>query len=290
MYLPTIVSLKLSITILLLRFAQEPIHRHTIIATMSFYALCGFSFIFIVIYQCRPIAFLWDNSLHGKCIDRDTFVVLIFGNAVVSFITDGIFAIIPIVMIWNIQMNKKTKFSTGLVLSLGLSTSLINISRFFFIKSLKTMVNRPYKFYPIGFLSTLEIGVGVIAASLATIRPLLQRISNSFCNFTDYVRSTRQSTTRSHTETNTDTLSIKFGKSANVTHGTRGYSEDETHAIVTTTTKIDQSDIEAWAAICSATHIRAAIETEALKKACMKRNSVSRGNDDATSEIWQVVS
>jgi len=188
-------------------------------------------------------------------------------------------------------MSKKAKISTGIVLGLGLTTGIVNICRFFIIESSITTVNAPYHFYPMVLLSTLEIGIGITAASLATIRPLLWRISKSFGDFKNYRRSAQQNRTRSDVETSISTTSINFGKGSTIPYRMdRDHSEEDTHTTAMTGTRIEQSDIEEWAALCSATHIRAANETEALKKACVKRNSVSGSYEDGTSDMYQVFS
>ena len=97
-------------------------------------------------------------------------------TTVIGMITDALFAIFPIFLVLNLQMDKKTKISLAFVLSLGLGTSGINLARLTFIHAFDSETNVPYKVYPICLTSALEIGFGIIATSLATIRPLLRRL------------------------------------------------------------------------------------------------------------------
>ncbi|KAL3417896.1 integral membrane protein [Phlyctema vagabunda] len=177
---------KLSIAIMLLRLAQSRTHRFIILGTAAFYTACGIAFVVVASLQCSPINRYWDPSVAGSCMSRDVFANLMYTNATISLVTDGIFAILPTFLIWNAKMNRRTKISVGVVLGLGISTSGVNIARMTFIKGLVNKTDPSYDLYPISFTSILEVALGITSASLATLRPLLRIITiklNSWSSF-----------------------------------------------------------------------------------------------------------
>jgi hypothetical protein len=142
-YITCTVTLKLSITILLLRIAtKKGLYRIIILSTAIFYFICGLVFFFILMFQCIPVSSYWDlapfPSAPHNCIPRPVFAKLIQVNAAISLVTDGVFAIVPIIMISQTQMNLRMKISAGAVLGLGLTTVIVNIARFFYIPGLGT--------------------------------------------------------------------------------------------------------------------------------------------------------
>lgn len=132
--------LKLSIATLLYRLAfNRSSIRKVVSATAIIYTVAGVVFVAVQTFQCFPISLFWelsaDPSQPRSCIPRDKFVILVALNAIISLISDGIFAVIPIFLIWNLRMDVRTKVSVGFVLGLGLSTSVINITRLFYMKA-----------------------------------------------------------------------------------------------------------------------------------------------------------
>ena len=56
----------------------------------------------------------------GSCIDKDSIPDAAIAHSVVSFLGDWILGLMPIVLLWDLQMNLRTKVSVIIVLSLGL--------------------------------------------------------------------------------------------------------------------------------------------------------------------------
>jgi hypothetical protein len=80
------------------------------------------------ILQCNPVRYTWDKpamdtvdaagniSLGGTCIDSRTFILT---SCALSIFMDLIIIPIPTVMVWNLQMEFKTKMLVVIVMSLG---------------------------------------------------------------------------------------------------------------------------------------------------------------------------
>ncbi|BCS01410.1 uncharacterized protein AKAW2_51751A [Aspergillus luchuensis] len=77
----------------------------------------------------------------------------------------------PAVLIWHLQMDRRTKIALAGVLSLGALESVAVIIRIPYLHTYHD-TNLLYATYQIDFWSIIEIGIGITAGSLATLRPL----------------------------------------------------------------------------------------------------------------------
>lgn len=72
-----------------------------------------------VFFQCQPLAFTWGGVTEGKCMEPANLKFAAFFNSSVAVLTDVVFALLPIPMLWNVQMNWRIKMALGAILSLG---------------------------------------------------------------------------------------------------------------------------------------------------------------------------
>jgi hypothetical protein len=114
-------ALKFSIGIFLLRIAVVRTHRIIIWFTVAVLELYGFSYFFIFVLQCRPSSYFWTQYTGGKgsCINPNTTVLATYVYSAVSCAADWTLGIIPIFLVWNLQMNARTKFAVAVILALG---------------------------------------------------------------------------------------------------------------------------------------------------------------------------
>lgn len=88
----------------------------------------GISTSLVNILQCTPVEYGWrrpamdtmgpDGKLipGGKCIDSRTFILT---SCALSIFMDIVIIPIPSIMVWNLQMDRKTKMLVVVVMSLG---------------------------------------------------------------------------------------------------------------------------------------------------------------------------
>lgn len=74
-----------------------------------------------VLSQCKPLAFNWDPSVPGgSCFDPTQMKIGAFVHSSLTFVTDFIFAIVPVAMLWAVKMDLKVKLAVVGVLALGI--------------------------------------------------------------------------------------------------------------------------------------------------------------------------
>ncbi|KAH6653190.1 hypothetical protein BKA67DRAFT_518913 [Truncatella angustata] len=112
---------KLSVGLFLLRLTPSARYARFIWGTMIFTILSAIGNFLTVFFQCQPLAFTWDTSIPGgSCIPSANLKFAAFFNSGVSVLTDLIFALLPVPMLWHVQMNWKVKSAVAGILSLGI--------------------------------------------------------------------------------------------------------------------------------------------------------------------------
>jgi hypothetical protein len=118
-YLLTQIFLKISLGLFFLRVVIRTGQRRFIIATIAFCTIINTYHIFFVIFRCGDPRMVAENQHAGKCVASHIGLALAYEQAAVSTLTDVIFAVLPIPLLWNATMDKRSKISAGLILSLG---------------------------------------------------------------------------------------------------------------------------------------------------------------------------
>ncbi|KAI0023085.1 cation-transporting ATPase 4 [Xylariomycetidae sp. FL0641] len=181
-YIVISVLVKFVAGLLLLRLCvghrwQRVVIRIILIFTVLYNAF----YIIITIFQCRPIEFYWHrydvlSDITGQCNDTDLATIPTYISFITSIITDWTLALIPISMVWHANLERRVKVSVSCVLALGSLASLATIVRIPFARQVLSNPDYLYNFTDLAIWSTVELGLGLTASSLATLKPLFRKI------------------------------------------------------------------------------------------------------------------
>lgn len=121
-YATTTVFIRLSIAVFLLRIAIKPLHRGIIYGTLGGVIAFSLFYFFLVVFQCSPVSFFWGQfeGEKGSCISAAVVPDASIAHSAVSFTADWILGLLPIFLIYHLQMNLRAKVSVAGILSLGL--------------------------------------------------------------------------------------------------------------------------------------------------------------------------
>ncbi|KAF2999757.1 hypothetical protein E8E13_005049 [Curvularia kusanoi] len=132
--------------------------------------------------QCKPMNAIWDADAlahGGECINRKYLAAMSTTLAAVSIATDWYMALIPIPLMWNLQMERRIKLSIGGLLGLGVFASIAGIVRFAtIVRSTPAIASGKDYLHildPIMTWAHAEPAIGMVAANLPALRPLLER-------------------------------------------------------------------------------------------------------------------
>jgi hypothetical protein len=119
-YVLSNMALKFSIAVFLLRIPVARVHKIIIWATVATIEIYG-AFFFLFVLQCRPSAYFWTQYTGGKgtCINPTVTVDATYVYSAISCAADWTLAIIPVFLVWNLQMNPRTKLVVAIILAVG---------------------------------------------------------------------------------------------------------------------------------------------------------------------------
>ncbi|RDW62106.1 hypothetical protein BP6252_11539 [Coleophoma cylindrospora] len=177
-YVANMMFIKLSICVLLLRIAIRPLYIWILRISMVVVGLWSLAIFLYDIFQCTPVQAQWDYTIHTyKCVGPNSIVSAAYAISVMTILSDWLYALLPIPMIWNINMTAQAKFTVGIILSLGIFASIATLIRMRFLIDLTNVDDILYAGTNPMIWTLVEPGVAIVAASLITIRPLLRKLN-----------------------------------------------------------------------------------------------------------------
>lgn len=190
LYLWGICFVKQSIGFFLLRIASTPFYRRTIISIMVFMLLYTFACFMTIVLQCEDLNMMWDFTIFPrKCWGIPTLQGLSYTNVALNIVTDILFAVvIPIPMLWHVQMNRRQKTSIVAILSLGVFATAAAAVKIGYLPNYGKTGDLLWDSRNITIWTVVECNVGIIAGNLPCLKPLFRRVLGS-----TYGRSTRPS-------------------------------------------------------------------------------------------------
>ncbi|KAH8900843.1 hypothetical protein GQ53DRAFT_863589 [Thozetella sp. PMI_491] len=175
-YCVTMTLSKLSIGYFLLRITVQRLHRWIVYGIMLVTVVTGLVFFFVTMLQCMPLSYFWNKNQAGTCINVEIIIALTYMYSVFSVTCDFTFALFPIVLIMNLQMNLRTKIALVPIMLMACVASSAVVVRFAYVKDFKSP-DFLYATVDIAIWSTIEQGLAIAAGSLATLRPLFRKVA-----------------------------------------------------------------------------------------------------------------
>ncbi|KAL7625289.1 hypothetical protein AAE478_004505 [Parahypoxylon ruwenzoriense] len=171
--------IKLSIGIFLLRLASQNRYKYTIYGSLIIVSIWSIVLFFWNMFQCNPVTAQWDytilrNDPSSHCVSADEIVNAAYALSVMNVLSDWLYALIPIPMLWKVKMTAQAKLTVVVVLGLGVFASIATLVRLKFLADLTDMADILHSGTDAMVWTLIEPGVAIVASSLVTIRPLLR--------------------------------------------------------------------------------------------------------------------
>lgn len=114
-------AIKASIAIMLLRLSVRPAHKVILWVTFVVTELYSAFFFFLFIFQCIPSEFFWTRLTggSGRCLDTSIIIGATYGYSAVTCVGDFVFSMLPVLLVWSLQMGRKEKGAVVLILAMG---------------------------------------------------------------------------------------------------------------------------------------------------------------------------
>jgi hypothetical protein len=121
LYISTMGFVKVSIGIFLLRIAIQKRYIYILRISIVIIALWTIGIFLFEIFQCQPVAAQWDTTiLGGHCVPAESFVEGAYAFSVLAVLSDWLYALLPIPIMWNVQMTIQAKVGVIGILALGI--------------------------------------------------------------------------------------------------------------------------------------------------------------------------
>ncbi|EJT77364.1 hypothetical protein GGTG_07276 [Gaeumannomyces tritici R3-111a-1] len=169
---------RLSICHLLLRFAPSKGYRWFLWFQIVLNMVVCTVFSLQTLLQCQPMEFIWNKDLPGGgyCMPPSALVIGGMINSSLTVVSDFALAVLPIPMLWNVQMNWRVKASIIAILSLGFFTVGAAIKKTIALTKWGERGDFMWDTVDITIWYTAEIAVAIIGGSIPCLKPLFTRI------------------------------------------------------------------------------------------------------------------
>ncbi|KAH8589243.1 hypothetical protein B0O99DRAFT_655550 [Bisporella sp. PMI_857] len=194
-YVTSSTFIKASICATLIRVAVQRKYKYILWGLIALTTVANLVAFSAALARCKPIAAGWNPSL-GKCLDQSIIITLTYVVSAVNIFTDWSVAIIPIFILWNVQMRRKLKIITGAILAVGILASAATIIRMPYSNAYSAKVNQLHDIGNIILWTVVECGLGIIAGSLPMLRTLFKSLAKDYSSNNGYGQYKRSDDTK----------------------------------------------------------------------------------------------
>ncbi|KAL8634829.1 MAG: hypothetical protein Q9228_007614, partial [Teloschistes exilis] len=179
LYTVAIAAAKLSLLLFLYRIFHVD-RKFRIAAWITGAVLVSWSLITILlaIFSCRPVRASWDLKVRMDpktvCYPKAYDVENIYGFC--NVITDVVLIIMPIPLVWKMQVNLKKKLGVAMVFATGAFVCAVAIVRQYIAYNSGQAADPCWGIIPIKIWMALEVNIAIIVACLPALSPLFKRI------------------------------------------------------------------------------------------------------------------
>ncbi|KAL1614528.1 hypothetical protein SLS54_009702 [Diplodia seriata] len=199
-YVASVLFIKLSLAYFYLPLTNLRWQIYTVYAIVVVNSLYTTGYLCIILFQCHPVDYFWNQfapgATGGRCLSSTVIMNLSYAHNAMEIISDWIISALPIWLLAQTQLTRRTKLAVGLLLSLGAlyarpttsptppkltppthrSASIASIIRITQLTSFSSSTNYTKTSVPIILWSVVESAAGIFAANLATLRILLTTV------------------------------------------------------------------------------------------------------------------
>lgn len=173
-YIVVLAMTKASIVCMYLRiFWAYPPFQITCYAVLAFVILPSIVITLLTIFSCKPVQYFWDRDIaNGSCLDINA---LAYANSGLAVAQDMIITVMPIYMLWKLNMSRKKKFFIGIMFAIGGMGLIATIIRLKTLSAFGDLSDPAWSYVPLVYWTTVELAAGIVVSCLPAVRILLER-------------------------------------------------------------------------------------------------------------------
>ncbi|KAM5451801.1 hypothetical protein MaudCBS49596_003629 [Microsporum audouinii] len=152
--------------------------RWLIIANVTIVTLEMVIFCIVAVFTCRPISAYWTLSTKPQdCINETAHLL---GGGILNTVTDLCVVFLPFPTVMSLRLPTRQRVMLSILFGAGFIVCIAGCFRAYFLHKLNTSYDKTWAGYPLWISGTIEMYLGVIAASLASLKPFIVRYLPSF--------------------------------------------------------------------------------------------------------------
>jgi hypothetical protein len=136
MFMLTSIALKFSLMVFFRQFIFERTQRNLMTLVTAFYCIISAASFFLAIFPCGAPIHLARKRIENQCVPPAIWNGLLYTHGTTSALSDWIFALLPILVLWKSSMPARTKFGVTLLMVLAVCGSLCAVLRTIYTGSL----------------------------------------------------------------------------------------------------------------------------------------------------------
>ncbi|KAM0809755.1 putative Integral membrane protein [Seiridium cardinale] len=158
----------------LLRITTRKLYRWILHGVVALASIACIVTDVVLLTWCKPLSATWDPST-GTCGNANAITNISYFISACSVITDWTYAILPALILWEVQLKWKVKLSVAIILGVGVIASSATLVRLRYLLHYSDPDNYLYV-ANIAICSIVESAIAIIAGSASALRPLLKYI------------------------------------------------------------------------------------------------------------------
>lgn len=134
----------------------------------------------VAIFACWPREKIWDPLLPGKCVDP---IAILIASSAINCATDIVILVLPIVMVWRLQMSKHRKWSVSAIFATGAFACVCSLMRVVSAVRLIGDQDLTYDLVVQSLWANGEVGSGIVAGCMLSMPQLFRHLMPKFKSF-----------------------------------------------------------------------------------------------------------
>ncbi|KAK2855697.1 hypothetical protein FQN49_004932 [Arthroderma sp. PD_2] len=149
--------------------------EYAVILTMVVIGVYTIIFCFVVIFTCSPISDYWTLSAAPQnCLNEGAHLR---ASGVINTLTDLIVVLLPIPTVLSLKLYSRQRLVLALLFCTGFIICIAGVARTFFTYRISRSYDKTWDAYPLFIAATIEMYLGVIAASMPSLKPFFSRFA-----------------------------------------------------------------------------------------------------------------
>ncbi|KAI0812128.1 hypothetical protein GGR55DRAFT_640494 [Xylaria sp. FL0064] len=157
-------------------FTTRTIRRYFIDSAIVFITLLNLALLIATVFECTPVQREWNPLIPGHCFNP---VILPYFSGISSSATDIYVLVLPITLLWGLNMNMQRKLRLTAIFSLGILSVASSLVRLAETPSLRTSPDATWTISNIVVWAALEVNVGIICSCFTILPAFFERHTSS---------------------------------------------------------------------------------------------------------------